>query len=196
MSHEYWITTVSGGRFFYDNPEDSDISVEDVAHHLSNVGRFAGATRKFWSVAQHSVLVAWIILYVLKGSYRAALFGLLHDGHEGYINDIPTPFAEYIADRTGYDIIESAKRAYDTAIFMRLVGKMPSSEEVELIKKADKIALVTEASQYVKNSDWIARFPYQPLDKVLTPLSHEESAEEFISWYRGLHEKVGDTDAA
>lgn len=63
-----------------------DIDIRDIAHHTANICRYTGAVPKFYSVAQHSVLVA---RYFLLPMERAA--GLLHDGAEAYLNDIASP---------------------------------------------------------------------------------------------------------
>lgn len=74
------------GRLF--SPLDPDprlINIEDIAHALSNICRFTGHTREFYSVAQHSVLVAQGMLPGLE------LWGLLHDAAEAYLCDVARP---------------------------------------------------------------------------------------------------------
>lgn len=89
-----WIITYSGKKFWPLNPRPQDIDIVDIAHHLSNICRFTGAVREFYSVAQHSVMVS-------KLCENYPLFGLLHDGSEAYLCDIATPvkhsdlFTEY-----------------------------------------------------------------------------------------------------
>lgn len=73
----------------YVNPlamRPEDIDIVDIAHHLSHECRFAGACPQFYSVAQHSVLVARRFI-----SSRMRLAGLLHDAEEAYLKDIPSP---------------------------------------------------------------------------------------------------------
>lgn len=82
---EYWIQTYTGKTFFYNNPQEKDISILDIAHSLSLQCRFNGHAKTFYSVAQHSVLASE---NVLPG---AAMWGLLHDAAEAYISDIPRP---------------------------------------------------------------------------------------------------------
>lgn len=77
---------LASGKFFFLNDFDpSEIHIEDIAAHLSKLCRFTGATRRFYSVAQHSVLVSEIV------AAPNALAGLLHDATEAYINDMSRP---------------------------------------------------------------------------------------------------------
>lgn len=80
-----WIPTYLGGAFYPLDPQPGDVHIEDIAHHLSNICRFTGATSAHYSVAQHSVLVS---LHVPPPD---ALWGLLHDASEAYINDMSRP---------------------------------------------------------------------------------------------------------
>lgn len=114
-------------------PTVNDISLEDIARHLSKVQRFGGATRaEFYSVAEHSVLVSRLCLP------RNALLGLLHDASEAYIGDVVTPLKRQLAS---YKAIEAA---WMTAIGIaagvdNALAHLPSD-----IKAADAIALSTE----------------------------------------------------
>lgn len=75
----------------YVNPlalTSEDVCIEDIAHHLSGINRFTGATPIPYNVAQHSVLVARYFDY---SSPRLQLAALLHDASEAYLNDIASP---------------------------------------------------------------------------------------------------------
>jgi len=50
-----WIETYSGRRiYFYDlTPYPDSISLEDIAHSLSMIARFAGHTKEHYSVGKH-----------------------------------------------------------------------------------------------------------------------------------------------
>lgn len=80
-----WIMTHTGKKFRPFSPRIEDIDIEDIAHALSNLCRFNGHTSKFYSVAEHSILVSELCPDELK------LKGLLHDAAEAYLGDVPSP---------------------------------------------------------------------------------------------------------
>ena len=77
-----------GARWFsylHQSPEDFDI--ETIAHSLSQQCRFTGHTRKFYSVAQHSVHVSEICVEEPK-------WGLMHDAIETFMGDMNKPLKQ------------------------------------------------------------------------------------------------------
>ncbi len=86
--NETWIETFTGRQFWPLDPRSEDIDIRDIAHALSMVCRFTGHVREFYSVGQHSVHVAEILLPFGK---NLGLVGLLHDASEAYIADIARP---------------------------------------------------------------------------------------------------------
>lgn len=79
------VCTFSGAPFDVRAPYESRILIEDIAHALSQTSRFGGHTLRYYSVAQHSVVVCDLC------SNTAGLQGLLHDAAEAYLVDLPTP---------------------------------------------------------------------------------------------------------
>lgn len=66
-----------------------DVRLVDVAHHLAVECRFGGST-PFYSVAEHSVLVASVVW--AQGAEPAEVVrALLHDAAEAYTGDVPKP---------------------------------------------------------------------------------------------------------
>lgn len=80
------ITLLSGAMMDYNNPQDCECTIEDIAGALSNICRFSGHLPVFYSVAQHCVNVSLL----LEGT-GFEYVGLLHDTAEAFTNDIPTP---------------------------------------------------------------------------------------------------------
>lgn len=87
---EAWSQTYTGKKIWLNNPSQKDICIEDVAHALSMQCRFAGHTKKFYSVAEHSMIVSSL----LPG--RLMLAGLLHDAAEAYLGDIIKPLKQHM----------------------------------------------------------------------------------------------------
>ena len=68
-----YVSTFLGNRFYLTKPRIDDVAIEDIAHGLAYQCRFNGQTREFYSVAQHSLMVMWLVPPHLK------LTALLHD---------------------------------------------------------------------------------------------------------------------
>ena len=66
------------------------VRISDIAHQLSMINRFHGATSRPYSVAEHSLLVSRII-QVQGHSPSVQLAGLMHDAHEIYTQDLASP---------------------------------------------------------------------------------------------------------
>jgi hypothetical protein len=83
-----WFVTRNGKRFFPLDTRVEDICIFDIAHALSMICRFGGHSRRFYSVAEHSVLVSEVV------PPEDALCGLLHDATEAYIGDMVRPLKQ------------------------------------------------------------------------------------------------------
>lgn len=77
----------SGALFNPFSPALDLIHIEDIALALSNACRYAGHIRPFYSVAQHSVIVAGFF-----SDPATKLAALLHDAEEAYLGDMPSPY--------------------------------------------------------------------------------------------------------
>ena len=93
----HYLLLASGNRFTFDGPIQP-IAIEDIASALSKLCRWGGATREFYSVAQHSVHVSRLAAKIAEdvgGSAElqqiAAFAGLMHDAHEMVLADICRP---------------------------------------------------------------------------------------------------------
>ena len=81
-----WIQTYQGTQMYPLDPLAVEIDIRDIAHALSNLCRFNGHVKKFYSVAEHCCHVS-----DLFDSKYLRLVGLLHDASEAYLCDMPRP---------------------------------------------------------------------------------------------------------
>jgi len=172
MSKSNWITTFSGKKIYPLNPSSDEICIEDIAHALSNICRFTGHTKSFYSVAQHSVLVS------VHGSIEHRLSGLMHDACEAYICDIAKPL-KMTQELSGYQTIE---RRLMKCISEKFGFDFPLPEEV---KYTDYRMLITEAQQLLNSMDgWIV--DVEPIKTIIHPTSPENAERAFLDWFEIL----------
>lgn len=131
-----WFETYTGKAFDFMNPTLDSFCIEDIAHALSCTGRFNGHGSCFYSVAEHSYHISFLL------PKHLALAGLLHDGSEAYLTDVVSPIKPHL---TGYKPLEDR--------LMKLIGEKWGFEwPVDpLVKMADVIALSTEANAMIKS---------------------------------------------
>lgn len=84
------IHTFTGREFWPMDPRAAEVDIEDIAHALSMQCRYAGHGLQFYSVAEHSVLIA------CKCSPPNRLHALLHDASEAYLVDVPWPVKAFL----------------------------------------------------------------------------------------------------
>lgn len=94
-----WTMTRSGVKFTPTAPKAVDVKIQDIAHALSNLCRWGGHSRFFYSVAEHCVRASHAVEPV------HALAVLLHDASEAYCADLPTPI-KYLPELKAYRTIE------------------------------------------------------------------------------------------
>jgi 5'-deoxynucleotidase YfbR-like HD superfamily hydrolase len=141
-----WQRMLSGRRLDLLDPSPLDIEIEDIAHGLARVARWNGQTlgENAFSVAQHCLLVEHLVDELKPRGPRALrLAALLHDAAEYVIGDLISPFK--VAVGLDYKALE---QRLIQAIHIRF-GLPPDlpADELNLIKRADKLAAFFEATQ-------------------------------------------------
>lgn len=171
-----WGCTYTGRRYWPEDPRPEDIHPHDIAHALALQCRFGGHVRRFYSVAQHSVLVSHIC------DPADALWGLLHDASEAYLVDIPRP-VKRAPGMSGYmEYEDRMMRAICDAL--QLPHEMPES-----VRKADEVLLATEARDLMPAEsvkDWT--LIEAPLEGVIEPWSPDLAK---VLWLHRLDELLG-----
>lgn len=138
-----FIRTFTGKEFYPLEPRINDICIEDIAHALSNLCRFTGHTKHFYSVAQHSVYVSRFISYPgIEKQKEYELYGLLHDASEAYICDISRPLKKQDCFFE-YKLIE---HKLQMMIYERFGLKPPDSDVQMELKMADNDLLELEGA--------------------------------------------------
>lgn len=124
-----WIQT-RYGRFHADAPV---FDVRDIAHALGMIVRFNGHVNRFYSVAEHTMMVAKLMQDVTGGNPYE---GLMHDATEAYLSDVPSPFKQKLQDLKAWD--------HQMELAMRKQFNLPETITPEC-KHADWLALGLEA---------------------------------------------------
>jgi len=166
------ILLASGNYFDMLDPEGSAFTLDDIAHGLSNVCRFAGQSSRFYSVAQHSVLVSRIV------PEEDALAGLMHDAAEAFIGDVSKPLKIMLPD---YQALE---RRVEAAVFSRfgLPASLPSS-----VKEADLAMLATEQHALMPDREGRSYAGGKtPLDIEIPPMGPREAKMRFLARFADL----------
>jgi len=160
------IQTYSGNKFDF-TEFGNVVLIDDISHALSNICRFGGHCRQFYSVAQHSILASYIV------PTQDALWALLHDAAEAYVGDIPTPLKQLIPD---YKKIEKRVEGEVLELF-GLRGHMPAS-----VKHADLVMLATERRDLMAEQQerWEILDNIIPLKETIVPLLPFEAKQAFL----------------
>lgn len=148
--HGDWIQTFTGKAFWPLDPRPDEVEISDIAHALAHQCRYAGHVRKFYSVAEHCVLLARTV------SPKNRLWALLHDASEAYLVDLPRPVKRAI---NGYREHEAQVM---TAICVRFGLDPEMPREVHL---ADGRILTDERQQAMATPPmpWKAEEQVEPL---------------------------------
>lgn len=175
-----WIETFTGGQFWPLDPRPEDVNIIDIAHSLSMQCRFNGHTRVFYSVAEHSIIVAKEIIFMGYGPL-SALYGLLHDAAEAYICDLPRPI------KSGWGWYAATENQVLSAILKAFDLPMPKEKVWKMIKLYDNLLLGYEGRKLMRNTaGWASSIDtFQPRT-LPVGLSHSIAKQQFLSMFADL----------
>lgn len=176
-----WIQTASAAQFFLVRAE-GPIRFDDIARSLSQICRFTGHTRTFYSVAQHAVEVSHLV------TPANAAWGLLHDAAEAYIGDISRPWKKClrVLDDGMLVPVEQVENRILARVAENFGLNWPMPAEV---KQADTLMLLSERAQLLDGPivPWTEYASLRP-DQVrrIIPWSADYAQDRFIGRAREL----------
>ncbi|QIA02113.1 MULTISPECIES: phosphohydrolase [Pseudomonas] len=156
------ILTFTSKWFDLHEPDADLIDPRDITHSLANLCRFNGHTREFYSVAQHSCLVADLV------PEQDKLAALLHDATEAYVGDMVSPLKQWMH---AYQDVENWIWERICTRF-NLASDLPAS-----VRHADLIALATERRDLMppNPATWDCLIGIEPTTETIRPWSPTEA---------------------
>jgi uncharacterized protein len=144
---------------------DEQIDLDDVTHSLGHLCRYTGRTRRFYSVAEHSVIVfeAAKALGFNRGARRWAL---AHDFGEAYLSDVSNPLKRTEV----FELYRALEASIDVRIRERF-GIAVTPEEIAAVRVLD-----VEACN-VERADLLDREP-QPWNMPVAPREFTKALDE------------------
>lgn len=175
-----WMQTYTGRQFWPLAPRAHDIDIVDIAHSLSQQCRYAGHCNKFYSVAEHSVLLARHI-EARKFNPLICMWALLHDASEAYLVDVPRPVKPYLP---GYKEAEENVMAAVVNHFGLSPARIPSA-----VHLADRQILADEMAQNMSTppAPWNVGPALSIKLQFWTP---EKAKKHFLTTYERIEAKV------
>ncbi|MDO3431219.1 hypothetical protein QWJ46_00830 [Rhizobium sp. CBN3] len=167
-----FMQTATGRKFWPMDPKADEVFIEDIAHALSLQCRYAGHCLRFYSVAEHSVLMA---RHLRWEGVDVALHALLHDASEAFLVDVPRPVKPYLE---GYKAAEAKVMAVVCDRFS-LPHEMPA-----VVHDADNRIIADELENLVQ-MEWHGKHN-EPLGVRLRYWSPEKAKEEFLATFEAL----------
>ncbi|PTV72329.1 hypothetical protein DBL06_21300 [Agrobacterium pusense] len=168
-----FMQTYTGRQYWPCDPRPHEVFIEDIAHSLSLQCRYAGHCLQYYSVAEHSVLIARSL--AATHAPEVALAGLLHDAPEAYCVDIPRPLKPYL---TNYRAIEQDNWLAIAARF-GLPKELPRE-----VHDADN-SIIADELVNLREMPWHAKHD-RPLGVRLRYWSPEEAELEFLATFDAL----------
>lgn len=175
--------TASGKFIDILNMQPGDVSINDIAHSLSKIQRFGGATPldKSYTVGEHSINLS-IFFSKQVGSTQLALYALIHDSTEAYLSDIISPVKKALPDYIKLEdkilrvILRGLNLPYDEGIFKR-------------IKESDKRILIDEAAAIMPETEQEYR-EYTKLEPLCCEIVHSYHCSAIKYTFLQMYKKL------
>lgn len=166
-----WRQTYTGRQVFPLDPRPGDFAIEDIAHGLAHICRYGGATRRHYSVAEHSVLVS------LFGDPSFARHKLMHDAAEAVLGfDAGAPLKRHPA----FAFLKAVEEPIEIAIWTQFDCLAPGDckEIDDRIVADERAALMAPPA-----GRWRTR---EPLGAVISGFRPEVAKDLFLRRFEEL----------
>ncbi len=162
----------SGFTLDLEKPCADGMPISDVARSLAYQPRWAGATREFYSVAEHSIMVSRLVPPAF------AFDGLCHDFDETISGDI----ASCVKVLIGRDHLKARLGPITRALAQRFGFRIDGTE----VKRADLVCMATELRDLLPPA-WMdfGHLPAPHPDKIV-PVGPERAYSLFLDRYEEL----------
>jgi len=150
-----------------------ELDVYDIAHALSNICRFNGHCREFYSVAQHSVLVSY--------HCENKLEGLMHDAPEAYLGDVIAPLKRVLGD-------VYARHEASLAQAIQVHFGLEDWDHLPDVMEADQAVLAAEVRDLMPPQciEWVPIRGVEPIRRQIIPLPPLRAREAFLKRFGQL----------
>lgn len=133
-----WMQTYTGKAFYLLDPKPSEIDLMDIAHGLSMLCRYNGQVKKFYSVAEHSVLLS-------LSTPRHPAEALMHDASEAYLGDMIRPLkraASMVPYRNAEDrVMRAIWQCFDLGERYELPNEVLANDARILVDERDQLMM-------------------------------------------------------
>lgn len=196
-----WVQMYSGRQLWPLSPSPDDIAIEDIAVGLSRECRYGKQTLRFYSVAEHSVIVSILVEELAHAMNLSELVtlalareGLLHDCDEGVLPDMPRPLKHEPAMNLA--TFRECGRLYQVAAFKRF-GIQSTAESHGMIDSIDKRLVLDEVRQFMRKPElYLERHAkLKPTGVMIEGLDPDAALTLFLSRFADLFpEELSDAE--
>lgn len=166
-----WMLTAGGTAYWPIDPRAEEVFITDIAHSLAMQCRYAGHSKFFYSVAEHSIHVSRMV------PEEHALVALMHDATEAYVTDVPRPLKPSL---TNFAEIEEKN--------WRVIAEAFDLEWVvpECVHEADQLICHSEMRLLMPTPPLPLNTPGEDPHVQLSFLGHVAAEEAFLERFQEL----------
>lgn len=177
-----WMQTLTNRQFFPLDIRAADMDIEDIAHALGALCRYNGHTSRFYSVAEHCVLMTQHA-HGLRWPRSTLRTILMHDAAEAYIGDYPHAIKQVIP---GIKRLEGLIEDVLAEKFWLDKTQVTAAR----VKELDRRIVLNERRALLESDHaWVAD-EYTPLNVTIRCWTPAEAKRHFLTLYDQVKPQV------